>query len=63
MKYINQKFSNGEIETIDCINRNDFKSFKEYKKELKFLLQNYISAHKSADIYISQKSTNDFKNR
>ena len=63
MKYINQEFSNGEIETIDCINRNDFKSFKEYKKELRFLLENYQSAHKSEHIYISQRSTKNFKNR
>ena len=63
MKYINQKFSNGEIETIDCINRNDFKSFKEYKKELRFLLENYKCAHKSEHIYISQRSTKNFKNR
>ncbi len=42
MKYLNAKTSHG-LETIDQINREDFKTFKEYKQELKRLIIEYRS--------------------
>jgi hypothetical protein len=52
MKYFNLKKNQG-TETVDEINRKDFKTFKEYKLELRRLLSEYRLA--GMNVYTSQK--------
>ena len=40
MIYLNAKTSQG-TETIDQIDRKDFETFREYKKEIRNLIENY----------------------
>ena len=59
MRYFNYKSSYG-IETVDCLNQKDFISYKDFRIELIRLLNEYRLA--GMDVYISQRSTKDFKN-
>jgi len=59
MKYLNLKTIYG-IETVDELNKNDFPNYKEYKTELKRLLNEYRIA--GINVYISQRCTKDWKN-
>lgn len=59
MKYFNIKTSTG-IETIDSIDRNDFKTYKEYKTELKSMLYNYRMIPFYSGIYLSQRSVKNY---
>ena len=52
MRYFNLKTNQG-TETVDQLERNDFKTYKEYKKELRSLKTNYLMA--GMNVYISQK--------
>lgn len=61
MVYI-QRRQGGELETVDELNRNDFATFKEFRKELRRLLNEYNLSDPSAIYYRSQracKSWND----
>ena len=61
MTYLNIKTSEG-VETIDELNEKDFNTCKEYRTELKRLLNEYRTASNwHAGIYTSQRCTNDWK--
>jgi len=57
--YFNMKSSYG-VETVDQISREDWPDYKEFKKELRSMLENYHLAGMS--VYTSQICTNDWKN-
>ena len=61
-KYINMKNNYG-IETIEEINDNEFKSFKEYRKEYNRLLHEYQLSDSYNSYYLSTRCTNDYKNK
>lgn len=58
MKYLNTKTCYG-IETVDCLDRNEFKTYKEYRTELKRLVSEYSLA--GIPVYISSRSTKEWK--
>lgn len=58
MKYFNIRTAYG-VETVDEINRSDFKSYSDYKNELRRLLSEYRLA--GMDVYLSQRCTKDWK--
>jgi hypothetical protein len=58
MKYHNYKTGYG-IETVDQIDQKDFIWYKEYRQELRRLLNEYRSA--GMDVYISSRSTKDWR--
>jgi hypothetical protein len=60
MKYFNLKTNYG-IETIDCLDQFDFISYKDYRKELIRLLNEYRIA--GMNVYISQRATKDYYNK
>jgi len=61
MIYLNIKTSEG-VETIDELNDKDFNSYKDYKMELKRLLNEYRTASNFySGIYTSQRCTNEWK--
>lgn len=51
-RYLNLKTNYG-IETIDQLDSNDFKTFKEFKIELKRLINSYYKA--GMNVYSSQR--------
>lgn len=57
MKYFNLKTQYG-TETIDQINRTDFKTFKLYKTELKRLIDEYRLC--GMNVYLSQRACKDY---
>jgi hypothetical protein len=60
MKYYNMKSVYG-IETIDEINPKDYISYKEYRKELTRLRNEYRTC--GMDVYISSRSTKDWREK
>lgn len=48
-------------ETVDELSREDFATFKEFRRELLYLLKNYRMA--GMEVYSSQRCTNDWKNK
>lgn len=61
MTYLNLKI-NGKVETIDQINQFDFIFYKDYRNELKRLINEYkISSNYYAGLYTSKRCTNDWK--
>lgn len=52
-RYINTRTSYG-VETVDQLKESDFNSYKEFKKELRELLNNYNLAF-GGGCYISQR--------
>ena len=58
MKYYNYKTGYG-VETVDQIDQKDFIWYKEYRQELRRLLNEYRSA--GMDVYISSRSTKDWR--
>lgn len=60
MKYFNLKTVCG-IETVDSIDRAEFSSYSEYKKELWGMLSNYRSIPYFSGVYLSQRCTEDWK--
>ena len=52
MKYLNLKTNYG-VETVDQIDRNDFKTYKEYIKEMKRIKSEYRLA--GMNVYTSQR--------
>ena len=57
MIYFNIKTIYG-VETIDHLNKKDFKSFKEHNKEIKRLKKEYILA--GLNVYTSQRSKKNY---
>ena len=60
ISYLNTKH-NGEVETIDQLDSNDFNSISEFRKERKRLVSEYRMA--GISVYTSQRCTNDWRNR
>lgn len=60
MKYYNMKSVYG-TETIDEINPKDYISYKEYRKELIRLRNEYRLC--GMDVYISSRSTKDWREK
>jgi len=59
MKYFNIKTNQG-VETVDELSLSDFNTYKEFKTELKRLVNEYRMCGMA--VYISQRSTNDWNN-
>lgn len=57
MMYLNMKTQQG-TETIDQIDRKDFATFKEYKRELKSMVDNYKACNML--VYKSQRACKDY---
>jgi hypothetical protein len=57
MIYLNMKTQQG-TETIDQIDRKDFETFKEYKTELKSMIENYHMCN--MQVYKSQRACKDW---
>jgi hypothetical protein len=60
MKYYNMKSVYG-IETIDEINQKDYISYKEFRKELIRLMNEYRMC--GMHVYISSRSTKDWREK
>lgn len=58
MKYFNIRTNYG-VETVDELNRSDFKTYSEYKNELRRLLNEYRLS--GMNVYLSQRCTNEWK--
>jgi hypothetical protein len=58
MKYFNVKYKSG-IETVDQLDRNDFKTYREFRDELRLLQYEYHIA--GINVYISTRCTNDWR--
>jgi hypothetical protein len=59
MTYLNMKTNYG-VETVDQLDRKDFKSYKEFRTELIRLRNEYHLA--GMNVYISQRATKDWNN-
>ena len=57
MRYFNLKTNQG-TETVDELDRNDFKTYKEYRLELRRLKSQYFIA--GMNVYISQRACKDW---
>lgn len=57
MIYLNMRTQQG-TETIDQIDRQDFATFKEYKRELKSMIDNYRMCNMA--VYKSQRACKDY---
>jgi len=57
MIYLNMRTQQG-TETIDQIDRKDFATFKEYKRELKSMVDNYHLCN--MPVYKSQRACKDY---
>jgi hypothetical protein len=59
-KYLNMKTVYG-TETVDELNETDFLYFKEFRTELRRLINEYHLA--GMQVYISSRCTNEWKNK
>lgn len=59
--FFNIKSQSHGTETVDELNRKDFKSHKEYRREVNRLRNEYQIA--GMNVYTSKRSTNDWKNK
>jgi hypothetical protein len=60
MKYYNYKTGYG-VETVDQIDQKDFIWYKEYRQELRRLLNEYRLA--GMNVYVSSRSTKDWREK
>ena len=60
MKYYNYKTGYG-VETVNQIDQKDFIWYKEYRQELRRLLNEYRLA--GMDVYISSRSCKDWREK
>ena len=60
MKYFNYKTGYG-VETVDQIDQKDFIWYKEYRQELRRLLNEYHLA--GMNVYISSRSSKDWREK
>jgi hypothetical protein len=60
MKYYNYKTGYG-VETVDQIDQKDFIWYKEYRQELRRLLNEYRLA--GMNVYISSRSSKDWREK
>lgn len=54
IRYLNTKL-NGNTETIDQLDSNDYESFKEFKQAMTYLIGEYRLAGGHGDLYWSQR--------
>lgn len=54
IRYLNTKI-NGNTETVDQLDSNDYESFKEFKQAMKYLIGEYHLAGGHGDLYWSQR--------
>lgn len=54
IRYLNTKI-NGNTETVDQLDSNDYESFKEFKQAMKYLISEYRLAGGHGDLYWSQR--------
>lgn len=57
MKYLNIKTSYG-VETVDELDRNNFDSYKEFRKELRRLVSEYHLC--GMGVYVSQRACKEW---
>lgn len=57
IRYINFKGKQG-IETVDEINSADYKTHKEFRKDLRSIFANYVQMY--GNVWISQRCTKDW---
>lgn len=55
IRYLNTKI-NSKRETIDQLDSNDYNSFKEFKKAMHYLFNEYNLAGGHGDLYWSQRA-------
>jgi len=60
--FFNIKTTSG-IETVDSVNSEEFNTFKEFCTEKKSMLLNYRMIPYFCNIYTSQRSTNDWRQK
>ncbi len=60
MKYFNYKTGYG-VETVDRIDQKDFIWYKEYRQELRRLLNEYRLA--GMNVYVSSRSSKDWREK
>jgi hypothetical protein len=58
MRYFNIKSIYG-VETVDEINRKDYKTYRDFLTELRRLKKEYLLC--GMNVYISQRSTKDWR--
>lgn len=58
--YFNMRTSHG-VETIDSVHAEDWATTKEFKKEIKNMLENYHQA--GMPVYTSRRATKDWLNK
>ena len=58
--YLNMRGNYG-VETVDQISREDWPTYKEFRKELSSMLTNYHLC--GMPVYTSQRCTNDWKRK
>lgn len=56
--YLNMRSSYG-VETVDQVSPSDFPSYKEYKKEVRSMVENYHLC--GMPVYLSSRCTKDWK--
>lgn len=61
MQYLNMRTSQG-VETIDELDRKDFATFREFRKEGARLLNEYQLAFHGAQMYWSSRPCKNWKN-
>ena len=60
IRYINWK-NQGSIETVDELVSSDFKTLRDFKKELRRLVNEYQIAYNLGNVYPSQRSTKEWR--
>lgn len=59
IRYINRR-GDGNIDTVDNLDSNDFPDRRSFKKELSRLLSEYQLSDPSGEYYSSQRSVKDY---
>lgn len=60
IRYINWK-NQGSIETVDELVSSDFKTLRDFNKELRRLVNEYQIAYDLGNVYSSQRSTKEWR--
>ncbi len=60
IRYINWK-NQGSIETVDELASGDFQTLRDFKKELRRLVNEYQIAYNLGNVYSSQRSTKEWR--
>lgn len=60
VRYINWKNQTG-IETVDELSSGDFQTLRDFKKELRRLVNEYQLAYFYGNVYASQRATKEWR--